>query len=53
MGLGGGQIGGLAVLGVAVEGVGVDEGGVEGEVVVAGDEEFAVRWGMDGLDMVH
>ena len=38
----GGEVGGLAVLGV-VGGVGVDEAGVEGEVVVAGDDEFAGR----------
>ena len=36
----GGEVGRLAVLGV-VGGVGVDEAGVEGEVVVAGDDEFA------------
>ena len=36
----GGEVGGLAVLGV-VGGVGMDEAGIEGEVVVAGDDEFA------------
>ena len=40
MGFLGGEVGGLAVLGV-VGGVGVDEAGVEREVVVAGDDEFA------------
>jgi hypothetical protein len=41
-----GEIGGLAVLGV-VGRVGVDEARVEGEIVVAGDDEFAelaVSW---------
>lgn len=35
-----GKVGGLAMLGV-VGGVGVDEAGVQREVVVAGDDEFA------------
>lgn len=42
LGLIAGEIWGLAVLGV-VDGVGMDEARVEGEVVVAGDDEFAER----------
>ena len=51
-----GEIGRLAVLGV-VGGVGVDEARVQGEVVVARDDEFAKRifswlsrlWSLDVL----
>jgi hypothetical protein len=42
LGLVAGEIWGLAVLGI-VGGVGVDEARVEGEVVVAGDDELAER----------